>query len=171
MLRHDVLDGRAAHQAFVDDAEGRGAGHGVGPEQALGLRPGGHVGREGDEQEHAAHEGGVPDVLAQAAEGHLGDADGDDRADEHDPPGRRVRQVQAQEDTRHDRGEVAQGGGLLEEETGDGPFQQEAGAHAHGHHEDLPPAVEDEGAEHRGQERDHDIQHQGPGGVLGMDVG
>ena len=68
--------------------------------QLSGQRPGGHLCGERYQQEAAAHECGVEGVVAQPAEGHLADADGNQRTDDDNPDGEVRRKVESQQQAR-----------------------------------------------------------------------
>ena len=91
------------HQPLVDDAERCRSGDRVRSEKASRNRPVGHVGRERDQQEHTADKSRVEDILSETAEGHLCDSDGDDSADEQNPPRCRGGKVESQQDAGHGR--------------------------------------------------------------------
>ena len=59
----------------------------------------GHVGREGNQQEHTADEGRIEDILSKASESHLCDSYGDGGTDQDYPPRCRRRQVQGKQDS------------------------------------------------------------------------
>ena len=101
----------------MDQRERRGAGLRVGVSQGedAGHGPRRHLCREGDEQEDTPHERRVKDVVAQSAERHLADADGEECAQDDDPRGQVGRQVEGQQDARQDGRAVGNGGLALEE--------------------------------------------------------
>ena len=156
-LAGDAEEGRAGDRIHVLD-------------EALRDGPVGHYGREGDKQEHAGRDGRVEDVLAKAAEGHLGYAYGHHRTDDDHPPGRGGRKVHREQQAGDHRGEVPYGARLLEEPLGDRPFEEHAGRDAHREDEEFGPAIEQDRDYHRRHERDHHVPHQRHRGCAGMDV-
>ncbi len=101
--------------------------------------PSGHLHGERDEQEHTPHQSGVEQVLPQAAEGHLGNADSHQRTNHYYPPRQVARQVERQQQTREDSRAVTDSGLLLEQELGYQPLEQHAGCHADGCGDERAP--------------------------------
>ena len=81
--------------------------------QAAGHDPGGHEQRVGGEQERTAGERRVEEVLADAAVELLDDHDGEERADDRQPPLAVGRQGVREQDARDHGGQVADGVGLF----------------------------------------------------------
>ena len=166
----DVVEERLQRDQFVglegtqdgDLTQQRGAGESIDVADESGRsRPVRHLLREGDQQEHAGCDRRIEDVLSQAAEGHLDDADGEEGTDYDDPPGCGGRQVHRQQQTRHERRRAAEQVGILEKEFGDRPLEQYAGQGADRKDQQLAPAVEEDGYHDRRQQCDDDVPHQG----------
>ena len=143
-------------------AQQGGAGEGVhAVDEAGGRRPVGHLLRKRDQQEDTGCDGRIEDVLPDAAEGHLDDADGEEGTDHDDPPGGGDRQVHRQQQAGHERRRAAEQVRVLEKELGDGPLEQHAGGGTDGEDQQGGPAIEKDRHHDRRQQRNDDIPHQG----------
>ena len=91
---------------------------------------------EADQQETTAHEGGVEQVAAQTAKGHLADTDGYKGTDDDNPDGEVRGQVKSQQQTREDGRTIEDGvARILQKVFIDDPLEKDAGQHAGGAHD------------------------------------
>ena len=86
----------------LHEGERRGAGLCIEILHTAANGPCGHLCREGDEQEHTSHKGGIEGVLTQSAKGHLAYAYCHQGADDDNPQGQVGGEVETQQDTRED---------------------------------------------------------------------
>ena len=154
--------------------EGGGAGDGVrGGDQTgplAGHRPGGHGHGVAQHQEGAAGQGGVEEVLAQAAEELLNHHDGEEVADDQHPVGQGHRADEGQQHAGDSGRQVAVGLGLVEE-LAVTKLKDLAGRHGDGGGDEGPGAEEEDGRAQGGDQGDQHVQHQGAGPNGGGDVG
>ena len=99
--------------ALVGHGQRRGGGQRVNGH--VGVDVGGHAGGEAEEQHDTAHQRGVGEVVAKAAEQLFRDDDGDERADNGDPERHAHGHVQRQNDAGDNGGQVAHGVGLFQQ--------------------------------------------------------
>ena len=158
-------DGAGTRQPLLHGRQRRGARQDV--ERAVhGQRPGGHLHRIGDQQEHASHQRGVEGVLAQAAEGHFGDGDGHEGAHHDDPPGNRRRKVEGKQHARHYGRPVADGSRTADHEFLNQVLDHHARHHGKGRNAQHVQSEDHRRHDQRGHQRDHDVAHD-PGRRLG----
>ncbi len=134
------------------------------------LGPGGHHASPGSHHEGTRAERGVHEVLAEAAEQHLDDDDGEQRAEHDHPPGSRNRYVERDQRARDKAGQVADGVRVFYDFVING---FEHGARDHGNHgQDERARAEGvyRNAERR-EQCDQHIQHQAAGIVSRLDMG
>ena len=160
--------------------EGGGAGDHIGPghgnragEQAgplvgadAGHHPGGHGHRVAQHQEGTAGQGGVHEVLAQAAEELLDHHDGEEIADDQHPVRQSGGAHEGQQHAGNGSGQVLVGAGLLHQ-LAIAPLKELAGHHRDQSGNESTGAEEHHAHDQGGHQRDEHIAHQ----VLGIDGG
>ena len=163
----EVLDERGlrpvkALRAFLDEREGRGGGDGLcaaGAKRPGRRAPGRHRAREGDEHERACAEGGVEGVVAESAEHLLRDTDREHAADGGHPDRQVGREVEREQETGDDGGEVADRVVALHCGAAE-PFGDEAGRDARACEDERADAEEVHAAAECRQKGDDHVQHE-----------
>ena len=84
--------------------------------QGIHQRPGSHLRRERDQQEHTSHQSRVENVVPQATKRHLTDTDRRQGTDDHDPKWQVGWQVESQQHTSQDSGTIQDSRFLLQKE-------------------------------------------------------
>ena len=137
--------------------------------QAAGHDPGGHEQRVGGEQERTAGERRVEEVLADAAVELLDDHDGEERADDRQPPLAVGRQGVREQDARDHGGQVADGVGLFHE-LAVSPLKEHARHDGHGQRDErLRAELPHADAQRREQGDDH-VEHDLARAALGANL-
>ena len=156
---------------IVQERKGRCHGSGVNgaPECSGDQIFAAHNGRIGGQQEGAACQGGVQEVLADAAVELLYHHDGEEGADDGQPPGRRGRQNQSQQNTGDAGGQVADGA-VLFQELAVAPLEEHGGGH--GNRDDQQRIYAELPYRHGngGEQSDYHVQHDAAGVGIGSDL-
>ena len=154
--------------------QGGGAGDGVSGGEAVvpegGEQVRGHGHRVAQHQEGTAGQGGVHEVLAQAAEELLDHHDGEEIADDQHPVGQGHGADEGQQHAGDGGGQVAVGLGLVEE-LAVAPLKDLAGHHGDHGGDEGPGAEEVDRRAQGGHQGDQHVHHQGPGPDGRGDVG
>ena len=165
--------GVATLDGLLHDGQGGSAGLGVEIAGELThLRPCSHLCGEGHQQGGTTHQCGVEEVIAQAAEGHLTDADGKEGTDDDNPDRQVGRQVEAEQQAGQHGRAVADGRTLvMKHELIDGPLEADACCNARSADDGRAESEEIERHEQRRQQGDDDAVHVALDGVCSMSVG
>ena len=154
--------------AGVSHLQGGGAGQLV--HRRVGVDPGVHLGGKADEQDDAAHQGGVGKVHADAAEQLLGDDDGRHAAHRYLAQRHPDGDVHGQDDAGDHGGQVADGVGPFEQLAVQ-PLQRHADHHREGGDQQRAHPEDDRRSHHAGAQSHDDVGHQAPGRLIRADMG
>ena len=168
----DVLVVQVCGHCFAAVEIGHRGGHRGGVNNALeavGDDPGGHVVRVGRDEERAACESRVQEVLADAAVELLDNNYGKEGANDGQPQRRACRHRERHEQTGERCGAVADGAGLLHK-LAISPLEEHGGSHGDEADGYRIPAELDDGDDECRHERDDNIDHDASGVGAGPDL-
>ena len=156
--------------ARVQGRQRRGIGRRVHAGGEGGRLPAGHQNGVGGEQERAPGQRRIEKVLADAAEKLLDENDGEQRADDGQPPRSRGRHRERQQKAGDNGGKIADGVVFLQK-TAVAPFKDHAADDAHHGHEQRAEAEEDHARNQRRHQRDDHVEHDRAGVARRADMG
>ena len=148
--------------------QGGGGGEGVNVVHRMGVV--GHGPGKAHGHGDTAHDGGVGEVVAQAAEELLDHHNGDEGAHNGHPPGEGGGHIEGQQHAGDHGGEVA-GGVLPVHELAVAPLKEDAGHHGHSHQDQGVDAEDDHRGDQGGEQRQAHPLHDLLGGVGAGDMG
>jgi len=126
-------------------------------------RPASHGSRERQHQDHAGGQGGVHEILADTAKKLLDDDDGDERTDDRDPERDCRRKIHGQEEAGDQSAHIADGIIAFHDPAAQ-VFKKDSGARGQSGDQEHAPAKDPGRGQDGRDQRNHDIEHQAPGG-------